>query len=234
MYSLALKEKIHNYQLKFLFQKLKDSPTIPSESSGFSLLEVVVVVVMIGILSAIAAPSWLSFSKRQTINKANDVIVSAIQEAQGEAKRRKVSYNVSFITDNNIPKIAVYPTKDVADGYWRVLGEGLGIQSGLIVLGTNLTDTNTTTSSSTVSYASTTAKTITFDYTGALVFDNPITTNTNSLTSVQNNKIGDKGLIIAISLAKSGNPTEPTGVKRCVIVKTLLGSIKTGKDTECN
>lgn len=59
-------------------------------------------------------------------------------------------------------------------------------------------------------------------------------TNTNSLTSVQNEKIGDKGLIIAISLAKPGSPTEPTGVKRCVIVKTLLGSIKTGKDTECN
>lgn len=232
MYSLALKEKIHNYQLKLLFQKLKDSSAITSEISGFSLLEVVVVVVMIGILSAIAAPSWLSFSKRQKINKVNDVIVSAIQEAQGEAKRRKLGYSVSFITDNNIPKIAVHPKDSAPNDYWRVLGEGLGIQSGLIVLGTNLTATNTTTSSSTVSYASTTAKTITFDYTGAL--DLLVKTNTNSLTSVQTNKIGDKGLIIAISLAKPGSPTESTGVKRCVIVKTLLGSIKTGKDTECN
>lgn len=211
---------------------LEDSSAISSEMAGFSLLEVLVVIIMVGILSAIAAPSWFSFTNRQRVNKANDIVVSAVQEAQRQAKKQKLGYSVSFITNNNIPEFAIYPKGSDPTTYWRVLGGDLGIQPGQIVLGTNLTGTNTTTSTSSVSYASTTSQTITFDYTGALDF--VVKTNTNSLTSFQTNNIGNNGLIIAVAVPTPGSPTQPTAVKRCVIVKTLLGSLKTGKDTECN
>ncbi|MCJ8279579.1 MAG: prepilin-type N-terminal cleavage/methylation domain-containing protein, partial [Rivularia sp. ALOHA_DT_140] len=48
-----------------------DSKKISENISGFTLIEVLVVIAMVGILSAIAAPSWLGFVARQRLNKAN-------------------------------------------------------------------------------------------------------------------------------------------------------------------
>ncbi|NJK27453.1 MAG: type II secretion system protein [Coleofasciculaceae cyanobacterium SM2_3_26] len=43
---------------------------LKSPTAGFSLIEILVVIVMIGILSAISIPSWLNFMKRQRVNAA--------------------------------------------------------------------------------------------------------------------------------------------------------------------
>jgi len=39
-----------------------------SSESGFTLIEVLVVVIIVGILGSIAAPGWLSFLERQRAN----------------------------------------------------------------------------------------------------------------------------------------------------------------------
>ncbi len=227
--------------IKLFNSQTKSSNCISQEIAGFSVIEVLVAVVMIGILSAIAVPTWLSFVGRQQANKANDTIVAALQQAQREAKRQKLSYSVSFQYNNNIPQMAVYRSNDGPTNYWQNLGADLGIQASKIVLGTNLTDVNTTTSSSSVSYPlnSSVSQTITFDYMGALNL--AVKTNTSSITAVQQQKLGYnsttqnyKGLIVAVAVAKPGTTNQVTNVKRCVIVKTLLGSIQTGKDTQCN
>lgn len=221
--------------IKVLVVKPRRSYHILHRTAGFTLIEFLVVILIIGILSAIAAPAWIGFVSRQQVNKANDAVFSAIQEAQREAKRRKLIYSVSFRTNNNIPQIAIYPNSDPTN-YWQNLGADLGIPSRKILLGTNLTNQNTTTSSTSVSYASafssSAPQTITFDYTGSLNL--PVTTNTNSLTAVQNANLGNKGLIVVVAVPQTNAPTQPTDVKRCIIVRTLLGSIKYAKNTDCN
>ncbi len=188
--------------------------------AGFSLLEVLVVIVMIGVLSAIAIPSWLAFVKRQQVNKANDAVLAALQDAQQEAKKKKVSYSVSFRTDNNTPQIAMYQGSTPTN--WLDLGRDLGIKPKQIVLGTNLSNLNT--NSGSVTYASAfntnAPQTITFDYMGILA---PKT----------NNNAPDTDLKVVVAIPQAGNNSAGQ-VKRCVIMETLIGGMRTAKDTSCS
>lgn len=221
---------------------IKVSSTKSKLSSGFTLIEVLVTILIVGILSAIAAPSWLGFVARQRLNKANDTVFAALQEAQREAKKNKLSYSVSIQLNNStdkIPQISVHPGSippSTGSISWRNIGADLEIKPGTILLGTNLNGTNSTDSSNnnTVYTSSrfTTPKTITFDYRGALEL--PVKTGTAGLTAVQNEKLGDKGLIIALATPNPSDNNQASDVKRCVIVKTLIGGIQTGINDECN
>lgn len=198
---------------------------------GFSLIEVVAVVLIIGVLAAILAPNWFRFLSRQRLNKANDTIVTAIQDAQRQAQKSKLSYSVSFTTTSSdkLAKIAVHPSTAAPDNYWRNLGEDVQIKSGSLVLGTNLTGQNTAGSS--ITYASTynsstNKQTITFDYTGIVSGANFGTPPANSTDA--------PGLRIVLAIPTANSSTSPSSTRRCVIVKTLLGSVMTEKDDKCN
>jgi prepilin-type N-terminal cleavage/methylation domain-containing protein len=60
-----------------------------AKTLGFTIIEVLVVMIMVGILSAIAAPSWLGFVSNQRINTSQSKIFQAIKVAQSDAKVRK-------------------------------------------------------------------------------------------------------------------------------------------------
>jgi prepilin-type N-terminal cleavage/methylation domain-containing protein len=239
MYNMVLDPKSQFLIGKLIKTRSKFSAYFPQKDAGFTLIEILVALLMLGILAAIAAPSWVGFTNRQRANKANDFILAAIQEAQQEARRQKLGYSVSFHNRGNIPQIAVHPATKTPDpdkpDDWRSLNKELGIQPGQLILGTNLTDKNKTTSGTSVTYPfiydSSTPKSITFDYMGNL--DLTVKTNTQSITNVQQDNLGN-GLIVAVAIASPGNPSQATSIKRCVIVKTLLGSLKTEKDTKCN
>ncbi|MDB9372704.1 prepilin-type N-terminal cleavage/methylation domain-containing protein [Nodularia sphaerocarpa] len=194
------------------------------QDAGFTMLEMIAVAIIVGILAAIVAPGWLGFVNRQRVNKANDAVLSALLQAHREAQRNGLDYSVSFRTDNNdIPQVAVY--QGATPSNWRNLGEGLGIQPDKIAILTNLTATNETDTDGALNltYNLTGTKTITFDYLGSLPDAELGGTDEDS-----------EGLKIAVVLRGAATSASANDLKRCVIVKTLLGSMNTEKDDKCN
>lgn len=212
-------EKDKSYQQRY--------PTNLNKSTkGFTLIEVLVTIVLVGILSAIAAPSWLGFVARQRLNKANDSVLAAVQDAQRQAKKTKRNYSVSIQLNSNIPQISVHPglTPPITTSTsWRNIGADLEIKPGTILLFTNLDGNDNASDDENINYtdASTldSPKTITFDHKGGL--ESPA-------------DISDKGLIIALATPKPSNNNQASDVKRCVIVQTLIGGIRTAKDEDCD
>ncbi|WP_099067338.1 prepilin-type N-terminal cleavage/methylation domain-containing protein [Nostoc linckia] len=210
----------------------------PQSDAGFTLIEVLVVVLIIAVLAAIAAPGWLAFVNRQRVNKANDAVLAALQEAQREAQKKKLSYSVSFRkvdTTQNV-EVAIYPTKksdgsnftDAEISTWKPLGTDVGVDSEKLLLGGNLSGENTAklTENSPVDYPLNTLYKITFNYMGTLPNANFGTIPTGSTEP--------PGLKIVVAIPSAANSTSASSVKRCVIVQTLLGSMITGKDSKCN
>ncbi|MFS0513232.1 Tfp pilus assembly protein FimT/FimU [Nostoc sp. UIC 10607] len=196
--------------------------------AGFSLIELTVVLLMVAILAAIAAPGWLAFVNRQQLNKANDAVFAALQEAQREAKNKKLSYSVSFqknTTTQNV-EVAIYRT-DVGISIWKPLGADVGVNADKLLLGGNLSSSiGNTTTNSPVSYPLNASAKITFDYMGTLP-------NANFGTVIAPST-EPPGLKIVVAVPISANSTLASSVKRCVIVKTLLGSTIIAKDSQCD
>jgi prepilin-type N-terminal cleavage/methylation domain-containing protein len=79
----------------------KPSPNFNKTASrkgdgGFTLLEVIAIMLILGILSAIAAPSWVAFINRQRVRTVNDRVLQTLRSAQSEAKRSKRDITVTF------------------------------------------------------------------------------------------------------------------------------------------
>lgn len=99
---------------------------LPTQESGFTLLEVLVVVFIAGILAAIAAPGWLAFVNGQRLNVVRDQVVQALRSAQSKAQVSKGNQIVQFDPDADPPTITI-------NGVEQVLGNG-EIKANLLTL----------------------------------------------------------------------------------------------------
>lgn len=67
---------------------------------GYTLTEVMVVLVVMGLLGALAAPSWLLFWQRQRVRTAAGQLQFALQRAKSEAAKNSVRYAVTVCSNS--------------------------------------------------------------------------------------------------------------------------------------
>jgi len=185
---------------------------------GFTLIEVLIVVLMIGVLSSIAAPGWLGFLGQQRVNRANDVVLRALQRTQSEARTRKLSYSFMIrMGSNGVPEIASFADTDgiTTPTNWQSLGADIGLSPKQVWAGTNFTGTNEASSTPTAVTTTPTGR-IRFDHTGVL------RSSAKSLASPLN-----------ITLGQFGSNPPRTSTMRCVQITTLLGSMETRREDKC-
>lgn len=99
---------------------MKNRAFIKRSDAGFSLLEVLAVMIIIGILAALAAPGWITFLSRQRATSAKDQVQQAIRTTQVEAKRLRRRRSIQF-----------YASADAAAGVPQIEFNGSGIRETL-------------------------------------------------------------------------------------------------------
>jgi prepilin-type N-terminal cleavage/methylation domain-containing protein len=73
------------------------------KSRGFTLIEMIVIVVVIGVLAAIAAPNLSQWVRQKEVDEALGQIDLAIQETQSEAVKRNKSCQLTLSRRTNPP-----------------------------------------------------------------------------------------------------------------------------------
>lgn len=68
--------------------------------NGFTLLEVTVVGLVVGLICAIAFPSWLAFVERQKVRFAAEQLRGALFQAKSEGALRSVRYAVTVCSNS--------------------------------------------------------------------------------------------------------------------------------------
>lgn len=80
-----------------------------NEPAGFTLLEMLVVIIIVSVLAAIIAPNWLTLMNRQRAAAASDHILQALRETQSSAKTRNIPKTIQFDPTANPPTITYNP-----------------------------------------------------------------------------------------------------------------------------
>ncbi|HAZ46857.1 MAG TPA: hypothetical protein DDW76_22205 [Cyanobacteria bacterium UBA11369] len=185
-----------------------------NSAAGFTLIEMLVVIVIIATLSAIAAPGWFAFLNRQRLNAAQAEAITAIREAQTSARRQKRSWDVCFLDDGNNVKWQATPviqtpsnpdpvTCTPTSGGWKNIIESGSREIALADVSPNQ------------------VVKVRFLYNGSV---DPLALNNSNRTEN----------LARFTFVNRGQRNQSNSAKQCVYVATLLGTLRAASDNECN
>ena len=172
---------------------------------GYTLLEILIIVFIVGILSAIAAPSWLGFLTRLSLNTAQAEALNIMRDAQAKAKLQKRVWEACFQQNDTEKKVqwSVHPVSQQSgdictNARWQNL---IGSDTDKIAID-----------------ISSPARSTLF--------------KRNNIYRVQfNHKGWVNGQLGKITFT-TRNQTN-NSPRRCVVVSTLLGALRTAQEREC-
>ncbi|MDA0673731.1 MAG: prepilin-type N-terminal cleavage/methylation domain-containing protein [Cyanobacteria bacterium] len=123
---------------------------LPSATSGFTLIEMLVVVIIIGVLASIAAPDWFAYLMGRRVVTVRDELRQAMEEAQATAITRRETQTIYFYPDEDLPTIAVGGGSTPANSVTQEVVGSDGVRPGMIAI-------------------STSADSVAFDYRGTII-----------------------------------------------------------------
>jgi prepilin-type N-terminal cleavage/methylation domain-containing protein len=153
---------------------------------GFTLLESLVIVVIVGVLAAIVVPSWNVLLTSIRLNAAQDQVLQAMQRAKSNAKRKRTVEQFSIRTKDGIVQWALSPATPLPDeSLWQNLDPAIQLDDE---------------------------------------------TSLRSIGSIRRVQFTHEGRVNG-SLGRVTFSSKQGGkLKRCVVVSTLLGTLRTGTD----
>ena len=117
------------------FQKKLSEKLLRQKEAGYSLTELTFVVLIVGILAAIATPGWLTFTNKQCLRTSNDRVYQAMKTARSNAMRDKISWQASFRQQDEIVQWAVHPESlDAQNANWQNLESDVKIDDETTML----------------------------------------------------------------------------------------------------
>lgn len=98
-----------------------------NSTDGFTLIEMIIVIIMISVLFAIALPSWVSFLNNRRVGSARDEILQTLRQTQAEAVRTRRAKTVSFNTASP-PQITGFEGQPTPLGKGQFTAGMIGLQ----------------------------------------------------------------------------------------------------------